>query len=207
VEKSVLPSNYIVEHDFTRGPWWPEETFDALWSVEFLEHVGRQYMRNYLPLMRRSALLFLTASNNGGWHHVEIHEPWWWRARLTAAGFIYSEDLTKRIRNAARATCKQALGLRIVNRMMVFINPAIASLPQHDHLFAGNGCIFNEEKDVPCDDRFKWRSDVDRLPSKYEALLDCKFLPTEDNQNSLLENTEPPPALGIWDCERNPRAY
>jgi len=41
VMKSLLPPDLIVEHDFSRGPWWPEETFDAVWSVEFLEHVAR----------------------------------------------------------------------------------------------------------------------------------------------------------------------
>ena len=41
VMKSLLPPELIVEHDFSRGPWWPEETYDAAWSVEFLEHVAR----------------------------------------------------------------------------------------------------------------------------------------------------------------------
>jgi hypothetical protein len=186
-----------VEHDYTRGPWWPDQTFDAMWSVEFLEHVGRHFMQNYLPTMRRCALLFLTASNNGGWHHVEIHEPWWWHGRMAANGFIYSEDLTERVRNAARATCVQALGLRIVNRMMVFINPAVASLPRHDHLFGGDGCIFDEARDVPCDERFRWLADLDRLPAHYESLLKCKFTPTESKE------TPQPPALGVYDCVRN----
>mmetsp|Transcript_9677 Transcript_9677/g.10750 ORF Transcript_9677/g.10750 Transcript_9677/m.10750 type:complete len:213 (+) Transcript_9677:50-688(+) len=40
-EKSILPSpqTQMVEHDFSRGPWWPSRTFDAVWCVEFLEHV------------------------------------------------------------------------------------------------------------------------------------------------------------------------
>ena len=37
--QSVLDDPYtsMVEHDFSRGPWWPEDTYDAVWSVEFLE--------------------------------------------------------------------------------------------------------------------------------------------------------------------------
>ena len=65
----------MIEHDFTRGPWWPAETYDAAWSVEFLEHVGRQYMENYLSIFHKCALIFVTASGWGGWHHVEIHGP------------------------------------------------------------------------------------------------------------------------------------
>ena len=72
VMQSQLPAEKVVEHDFSRGQWWPEETYDALWSVEFLEHVGRQYMHNYLPIFHKAALHFVTASGWGGWHHVEV---------------------------------------------------------------------------------------------------------------------------------------
>lgn len=41
VENTVLPDpRMIVEHDFSRGPWWPAKTYDAVWCVEFLEHVS-----------------------------------------------------------------------------------------------------------------------------------------------------------------------
>ena len=41
-EKTMLPDpeNQMVEHDFARGPWWPDKTYDAVWCVEFLEHVS-----------------------------------------------------------------------------------------------------------------------------------------------------------------------
>jgi Methyltransferase domain len=41
-EKTMLPDpdTQMVEHDFARGPWWPGKTFDAVWCVEFLEHVS-----------------------------------------------------------------------------------------------------------------------------------------------------------------------
>jgi hypothetical protein len=41
-EKTLLPDpdTQMVEHDFARGPWWPGRTFDAVWCVEFLEHVS-----------------------------------------------------------------------------------------------------------------------------------------------------------------------
>jgi 2-polyprenyl-3-methyl-5-hydroxy-6-metoxy-1,4-benzoquinol methylase len=43
-EKTFLPdpATQMVEHDFSRGPWWPEKTYDAVWAVEFLEHVNVQ---------------------------------------------------------------------------------------------------------------------------------------------------------------------
>jgi hypothetical protein len=41
IENTVMPDpSRIVEHDFSRGPWWPDKTYDAVWCVEFLEHVS-----------------------------------------------------------------------------------------------------------------------------------------------------------------------
>lgn len=78
IKQSLLPPERIVEHDFSRGPWWPanDKTFDAVWAVEFLEHIGRPHIPNYLPIFRRAALLFVTHSGWGGWHHVEVHASW-----------------------------------------------------------------------------------------------------------------------------------
>ncbi len=201
VQKSLLPRDNIVEHDFTRGPWWPNKTFDAVWSVEFLEHVGRMYIKNYMPILKKSALIFVTASTGGGWHHVEIREPWWWRGRFTAAGFVYSEELTTRVRHAAAATNVRGSGMRIAGRMMVFINPSVASLPEHDHLFAGDGCIFKDETDLPCNNRYKWFTEVDNVPAQYQALLTCKFQP------QAKVNISDYPGFGVYNCTRNEKAF
>jgi 2-polyprenyl-3-methyl-5-hydroxy-6-metoxy-1,4-benzoquinol methylase len=77
VTQSLLPPELVVEHDFSRGPWWPSETYDAVWCVEFLEHVGRPYMNNYLPVMKKAAVVFMTSSGWEGWHHVSAarHRP------------------------------------------------------------------------------------------------------------------------------------
>jgi Methyltransferase domain len=41
-EKSVLPdpNSQVVIHDFSRAPWWPGRTYDAVWCIQFLEHVS-----------------------------------------------------------------------------------------------------------------------------------------------------------------------
>lgn len=74
VSQSIVPNakERVVEHDFSRGPWWPERTVDAAWAVEFTEHVGRNYQPNYLTAFRKAALVFVTHSNWGGWHHGKI---------------------------------------------------------------------------------------------------------------------------------------
>jgi SAM-dependent methyltransferase len=213
VERSVLPRSAIVEHDFTRGPWWPDRTYDAAWSVEFLEHVGRHYMTNYMATLRRAAILFVTASNNGGWHHVEVKENMWWKSRFLAANFIYNDELTQRIRNSAAAGCITTDGLRVVKRMMVFINPAVASLPQHAHLFAGDGCIYEDPTvNVLCNEKFKWfDSATDTPPKAYQALLSCSYtqghVNTADGLPYRMSRVEKEtPGFGIYDCKRNPLA-
>jgi len=212
VSQSLLPIETIVEHDYTRGPWWPEKTYDALWCVDVLEHIGRQYHPNLLPTLQQSALLFLAASNNGGWHHSEVRSPWWWRAKLESMGFVYSEDLTALTRDAALATSVRNSGGRIIRRMLVFINPAVARRPEHLHLFGGDGCIFeNPHNGVPCDERFTWYSQVDVVPREYQSLLDCNFepKPLEDDIKTMFRAMDqaPHPSYGEFKCRRNPRAF
>lgn len=195
VEQSLLPSSMIVEHDFSRGPWWPEETYDATWSVEFLEHVGRPYMMNYLPIFKKSALVLVTSSGFGGWHHVEVHAQWWWRARMEAQGFRFSPELTERFRRIAsdgtliNPNLASGQAQHLAHGLQVFINPIVASLPQHHHLFGGGGCyddsIDNNNGGREC-------TGVDALPGDYLPLLDCSW--------------DPNSKATILKCEKNPKA-
>jgi len=180
VTQSLLPSSEIVEHDFSRGPWWPDVTYDAAWCVEFLEHVGRPYMLNYMPVFKKAALLFVTSSGWGGWHHVEVHPHPWWRARFEAQGFVFSEDLTQRARMMATIRNGTAgAGQHLSHGVRVFINPTVAGLPNHHHLFAGHGCyggsIDNRKGGKECEG-------ADALPTDYHSLLDCKTVFVGQNE-------------------------
>lgn len=104
VTKTFLPdpATQVVEHDFSRGPWWPEKTYDAVWAVEFLEHVNVQYHFNYITAFRKAALIFVTSSRWGGWHHVEVHNDEWWIRKYELYGFQYDQRLTDHVRKLAR---------------------------------------------------------------------------------------------------------
>ena len=41
----LAPTPHHTQHDYARGPYWPDELFDAAWCVEFTEHVGRMYQQ------------------------------------------------------------------------------------------------------------------------------------------------------------------
>ena len=137
-----------MEHDFSRGPWWPEKTHDVTWSVEFLEHVNLQYHYNYVTALRKAALIFVTSSSGGGWHHVEVHSPQWWIQKFESYGFKYDAELTDQVKGWGSAGKKdyQSLkgqyfdGFYIRVTMKVFVNPVVAALPEHAHLFPEFGC-------------------------------------------------------------------
>ena len=107
--------------------------------MEFTEHVGRNYQPYYLPAFRKAALVFVTHSNWGGWHHVEVHDDAWWQMRWEAAGFIYSDYLTQQARKiAVRDQHLKDLtlnmdqdhlyfvGQHIYLNIQVFINPMVS---------------------------------------------------------------------------------
>jgi hypothetical protein len=149
--------------------------------------VSRPYMLNYLPILHKSALLFVSSSGFGGWHHVEIHNQNWWRSRLEAQGFVYSEHLTTQVHKFAKDGRQSKYDSQhIVHGMQVFINPVVASLPQHHHLFGGWGCfddtINNRRGGVKC-------TGEDALPPQYLPLLDCHLNKSTSSKD-----------LQIWNC-------
>ena len=171
IDRSFLPRSRIVQHDFTLGGWWPDQTYDLAWSTEFLEHVGRQYMDHYLPIFMKSALVMVTTSGWGGWHHVEVHAPWWWIARFEARGFVFSRHLTELMQSQVKIDqLRLHQGSQLMG-IMVFINPVVASLPRHKHLIGGKGCykgaVDNEDGGAEC-------PGVDALPEEYKSLVSCK---------------------------------
>lgn len=146
---------------------------DAVWCVELLEHVGRNFHQNLMPTFRQAAFLYVTHSIWGGWHHVEVHSKEWWIARFQSYGFVYSEYLTKQIQEVASNNRTPAPNGKTYNaqhlwtNMLVFINPNVASLPEHTHLLSGPSCTNGILPDGqrPCD------------PAKQESTLPPEFAP------------------------------
>jgi len=192
IEQSIVPDKSILtEHDFSRGPWWPGKTFDMVWSVEFLEHVNLQFHYNYISTFRKAAILMVTSSRWGGWHHVEIHGDEWWIRKYESYGFRYDEALTKVIRKTAseeRASNttfppneEKFNSQHIWTSMKVFINPTVAALPEHAHLFGEFGCYLNMPSNRECG---KPESDQERHreSAARETPLDPSFYPLKLNQ-------------------------
>jgi hypothetical protein len=78
--------------------------------------------------------------------------------------------------------------------MQVFINPDVASLKEHHHVFSGWGCYNDNALDnlyggIEC-------KGVDALAGDYVPLLDC-FVDKDKKLSTMKE---------IWECKPNRRA-
>jgi len=102
VKISHVPNN-VVEHDYTKGPWWDsDKIYDVAWTCEFLEHVDFKYVANYMATFSRARLVFATHSFWGGWHHVLVRESWWWVQLFKDYGFEYLPEPSERARHIRR---------------------------------------------------------------------------------------------------------
>ena len=72
---------------------------------------------------------------------VEVHPDWWWVARMELAGFVYSPMLTNLVWRVATRFRNQGNGQHIIHTTHVYINPKVASLPEHAHLMGMLGCF------------------------------------------------------------------
>ncbi len=43
---------------------FPEPTYDVAWSTEFLEHLSREYADNYIPTLKRAAIVMVSGELN-----------------------------------------------------------------------------------------------------------------------------------------------
>jgi hypothetical protein len=144
--------------------------------------VGRNFQHNYLTAFRKSAVIFASHSLWGGHHHVEVHEDKFWIEKMSMFGFIHSPSLTQDLRQVAQK--EQFTGIapngiklnaqHVWLSMQVFINPAVASLPQHAHLMAELGCYLETKDGV----HYKRECGTGNNPAaKLESILPDNFRP------------------------------
>mgnify|MGYP006273403511 CR=1 FL=1 len=109
-------------HDFTQGPLNFNDQYDLGWSVEFVEHVEEQYMKNYIPLYQKCKFLVLTHALPGesGHHHVNCQTTNYWIKQLAEYGLIFDQDLTDKIRKISNMKKKF-----VQRRGLVFKNTII----------------------------------------------------------------------------------
>jgi SAM-dependent methyltransferase len=89
---------WIVQHDYTKGPYVPGREFDLCWSCEFVEHVEERYMSNFFATFRAAKILLMTHGQpgQGGHHHVNCKNDGYWIEHLAEIGFRHDKRLTRK---------------------------------------------------------------------------------------------------------------
>lgn len=101
-------SPHIFQHDFTKSEapmydFTSLNTFDLVWSCEFVEHVDERYVSNFLDTFSYGRLTLMTHAEPGqpGHHHVNCQTSDYWKGAMAAAGFSFDKALTRWTRSLA----------------------------------------------------------------------------------------------------------
>src|SRR5437773_7040616 len=101
IEDSVIP-DYVIQHDLCAGPFIPERKYDLIWSCEFLEHVGKEYVPNILETFAHAGKVILITHAfpdrrrsrarskrrpERGHHHVNCRPSAYWIRHIEELGF------------------------------------------------------------------------------------------------------------------------
>tara|TARA_B110000503_G_C7133247_1_gene407711 strand:+ start:771 stop:1340 length:570 start_codon:yes stop_codon:yes gene_type:complete len=119
------PERFIL-HDFSKERYISNEKFDIAWSVEFLEHVYKQYIPNYMPAFQLCKNAIITYAPIGwpGHHHVNCQDEPYWIDLFEQYGFKLDKEKTEYMRkisslNVKKFSTKKAF---IKNRGLFFVN-------------------------------------------------------------------------------------
>lgn len=114
VERNV---DDIVIHDYQAAPYVPEKSYDLAWTVEFVEHIEEQYIRNFVATMDKCKYVLMTHAFPGqpGHHHVNCQTTEYWAHIMNAFGFSIMIDETNEIR--AASTMKE----RYIREQSIFL--------------------------------------------------------------------------------------
>lgn len=88
VERDSKVADRIHIHDYAKGPYVPD-WFDLGWCVEFVEHVDKPCMPNFLETFKKCKYVAMTHAlpNQPGHHHVNCMPPEYWFGVMEAIGF------------------------------------------------------------------------------------------------------------------------
>lgn len=84
-------SGHVFEHDFTVGRLPLVRDYDFGWCCEFVEHVEKKYMENYLRAFDHCKVLAMTFAEPGqqGYHHVNCVPEKEWIDTMESRGFTF----------------------------------------------------------------------------------------------------------------------
>lgn len=102
----VVPRDRIIIHDYTTGQLSKGagvQLPDFVYSCEFVEHVGREYLHNYMATFALARVVCFTHAFEGqdGHHHVNCQKPEYWISIMREYGFVLDYEATNASRKIA----------------------------------------------------------------------------------------------------------
>ena len=115
-----LDKLYFFSHDFTKGKFTCERSFDLAWCVEFLEHVEEKYQAFFMDTLQKARIVACTSAPPGciGHHHVNCREQTYWLEVFAKYGFAFDAENTARIKehSSMRGEFMQDTGMIFVKK-------------------------------------------------------------------------------------------
>lgn len=102
VERDEEVSSCLFIHDYAKGPY-VTNVYDLGWSVEFVEHVDKEFMPNFLETFKCCKYVTMTHALPGqpGHHHVNCMPIEYWCGVMEAIGFKMLVEETNEMRKAS----------------------------------------------------------------------------------------------------------
>ncbi len=99
VERSNKIKDRIDIHDFAKGPYVTDK-FHLGWCVEFVEHIDKPFMPNFLEVFKQCKYIAMTHAlpNQPGHHHVNCMPFEYWLGVMEAIGFKLLVEETNKMR-------------------------------------------------------------------------------------------------------------
>ncbi len=111
LKEQVAYPEHLIIHDLRDSPCdIPDNRFDIIWCVEFLEHLPEQFISNWIATLKLNinfspaypgilVLTHATGKNQGS--HVNCQSSEYWQALLLYEGFRFEPELTKEMKAAS----------------------------------------------------------------------------------------------------------
>lgn len=93
----------IINHDFSKDKFVPDDEYDLAWSSEFLEHVEEKYMDNYFSIFQKAKYCAVTYADVGqsGHYHVNCQNKNYWLEKFKKYDFTFLEEDMKILKEKA----------------------------------------------------------------------------------------------------------
>ena len=103
LENSPVKEN-IFSHDYTVGELETDDRYDLCWCCEFVEHVGEEYVDNFLSTFAFCKYVAMTHAvpGQGGHHHVNCQPKEYWIENMSRYGFEYDDEFTNELKEIAK---------------------------------------------------------------------------------------------------------